>query len=108
MDVEYWREQFRPLAGNIADDTGWVEMAMRLMRLSVSPGALSALRRMNAEIDIRGVLPTIRVPSSFSTAATIHRFRARSAVSLRSRSRGPSTANSKEMFTIHGTAITRL
>ena len=35
----------------------------RAIRLSVSPGSLAALRRMNFEIDIRDVLPTIRVPT---------------------------------------------
>jgi class 3 adenylate cyclase len=33
------------------------------MRLSTSPGAAIALSRMNAEIDIRHVLPAIRVPT---------------------------------------------
>jgi pimeloyl-ACP methyl ester carboxylesterase len=32
-------------------------------RLSASPGAIEMLERMNAEIDVRGVLPTIRVPT---------------------------------------------
>ena len=35
----------------------------RLLRMSASPGANSALRRMNGEIDIRHVLPAIRVPT---------------------------------------------
>jgi class 3 adenylate cyclase len=32
-------------------------------RLSASPGAIEMLQRMNAEIDVRRVLPTIRVPT---------------------------------------------
>ena len=32
-------------------------------RLSASPGAIETLEHMNAEIDVRGVLPTIRVPT---------------------------------------------
>ena len=32
-------------------------------RLSASPGAIEMLQRMNEEIDVRGVLPTIRVPT---------------------------------------------
>ncbi len=32
-------------------------------RLSASPGAIEMLARMNAEIDVRDVLPTIRVPT---------------------------------------------
>lgn len=35
----------------------------RLQRLIISPGALVQLGRMNAEIDVRPVLPTIRVPT---------------------------------------------
>ena len=35
----------------------------RLERLSASPGAAVALMRMNAEIDVRHVLPAIRVPT---------------------------------------------
>ena len=33
------------------------------LRMGASPGAASALTRMNAEVDIRNVLPTIRVPT---------------------------------------------
>ena len=33
------------------------------LRMGASPGAAAALTRMNAEIDIRNVLPTIRVPT---------------------------------------------
>jgi|SRR5579859_1998113 len=35
----------------------------RVMRLSVSPGAAAAYLRMNVDVDIRGVLPLIRVPT---------------------------------------------
>jgi class 3 adenylate cyclase len=35
----------------------------RMIRQSASPGALEALDRMNIQIDIRQVLPTIRVPT---------------------------------------------
>ena len=34
-----------------------------LMRLGASPGAVIALGRMNSEIDIRQVLPSIHVPT---------------------------------------------
>lgn len=45
---------------------GDVEFAMReaaRMRRSASPGAAVALLRMNTKIDIRSILPTIRVPT---------------------------------------------
>ena len=35
----------------------------RFLRMSASPGAAAALLRMNAEIDVRHVLPAIRVPT---------------------------------------------
>jgi class 3 adenylate cyclase/pimeloyl-ACP methyl ester carboxylesterase len=34
-----------------------------LLRQSASPGAVAALRAMNGEIDVRDVLPTIRIPT---------------------------------------------
>jgi class 3 adenylate cyclase len=35
----------------------------RLFKSAISPGALAALERMNLEIDIRDILPTIHVPT---------------------------------------------
>jgi pimeloyl-ACP methyl ester carboxylesterase/class 3 adenylate cyclase len=40
-----------------------IEQAASRQRLSASPGALIALEQMNAQIDVRDVLPTIRVPT---------------------------------------------
>jgi pimeloyl-ACP methyl ester carboxylesterase len=40
-----------------------VDAFARLIRQSVSPGAMEALDRMNIQIDIRNVLPAIRVPT---------------------------------------------
>ncbi|MGZ5295023.1 MAG: adenylate/guanylate cyclase domain-containing protein, partial [Actinomycetota bacterium] len=39
------------------------EQIRRLWRSATTPGALAALERMNLEIDIRGVLPSIHVPT---------------------------------------------
>lgn len=36
---------------------------LQMMRFGTSPGALQALHRMNKEIDIRHVLPSVRVPT---------------------------------------------
>jgi class 3 adenylate cyclase len=44
----------------------------RLLRRSASPGAAAALLRMNTQIDVRNVLPTIRVPT-----LVLHRSRDR-------------------------------
>jgi class 3 adenylate cyclase len=47
------------LAGDMRFREGWA----RFERQAASPGAVAALMRMNAEIDIRHILPTIRVPT---------------------------------------------
>ena len=39
------------------------ERMRRLWRSAITPGALAALERMNLDIDIRGVLPSIHVPT---------------------------------------------
>jgi len=44
-------------------DPHFREWWARYLRMSASPGAALALGRMNAEIDIRDVLPSIRVPT---------------------------------------------
>ena len=50
-------------APSMAGDESFRRWFATVMRLSVSPGAAIALSRMNAEIDIRHVLPAIRVPT---------------------------------------------
>jgi class 3 adenylate cyclase len=44
------------------DDAGLDALARR-MRLAASPGAAGALRAMNADLDVRDVLPSVRVPT---------------------------------------------
>ncbi len=46
-----------------ADDPVFAEQIATYFRRSASPGAAVALLRMNTEIDIRAVLPAIRVPT---------------------------------------------
>jgi class 3 adenylate cyclase len=62
---EGWAQQdeIAHLAPSRADDPGFVEWFRRYGRASVSPSAAVALARMNTEIDIRAVLPTIHVPT---------------------------------------------
>ena len=40
-----------------------VESFLQMVRFGASPGALEALHRMNREIDVRHVLPAVRVPT---------------------------------------------
>ena len=44
-------------------DARFRETWARYLRMGASPGAVLALTRMNAEIDVRPILPTIRVPT---------------------------------------------
>jgi pimeloyl-ACP methyl ester carboxylesterase len=46
-----------------AQDPVFRDWWARYLRMGASPGAAVALTKMNAEIDVRHVLPTIRVPS---------------------------------------------
>jgi pimeloyl-ACP methyl ester carboxylesterase len=50
-------------APSLAGDEGIKRWLATNMRLGASPGAEIARRRMNIEIDIRHVLPTVRVPT---------------------------------------------
>jgi pimeloyl-ACP methyl ester carboxylesterase len=47
--------------GSVTDDE--IRWHASRQRLSASAGAVEMLERMNAEVDVRGVLPTIRVPT---------------------------------------------
>ncbi|HKQ74401.1 MAG TPA: alpha/beta fold hydrolase [Blastocatellia bacterium] len=50
-------------APSVANDPAFREWWAAYLRRGASPGAALALTRMNTEIDIRHVLPTIRVPT---------------------------------------------
>lgn len=50
-------------APSMADDPAFREWWAAYLRMGASPGAAVALTRMNAEIDIRDLLPSIRVPT---------------------------------------------
>jgi class 3 adenylate cyclase len=51
------------LAPSVADDERFRNWFAKALRLGASPGAAAALYRMNIEVDIRHLLPTIRVPT---------------------------------------------
>ena len=57
-----------------ADDPAWRKAHVRWERLSASPGAAVAIAQMIWEIDVRHLLPTIRVPTliGYRTADTAH------------------------------------
>ena len=51
------------LAPSLASDEAFKQALARYFRLSASPGSALALAKMNTQIDVRQVLPTIRVPT---------------------------------------------
>lgn len=51
------------LAPSAADDPGAREWLAHYFRSAASPGAALALARMNTQVDIRSILPAIRVPT---------------------------------------------
>lgn len=50
-------------APSLANDENFREWWATYLRMGASPGAAVALTKMNAEIDVRNVLPSIRVPT---------------------------------------------
>jgi class 3 adenylate cyclase len=56
-------EWVRHMAPTRADDDAFKHVLARQLRLGASPSAAQAIRRMAMEIDVRDVLPTIRVPT---------------------------------------------
>jgi pimeloyl-ACP methyl ester carboxylesterase len=50
-------------APSMIDDEAFCEWWASYLRMGASPGAAVALTRMNAEIDVRDVLPSIKVPT---------------------------------------------
>jgi len=64
VEREWGREMdLAQLAPSVADDDAFKRWLATYFRRSASPGAAVTLLRMNTEIDIRSVLPTIRVPT---------------------------------------------
>jgi class 3 adenylate cyclase len=65
--VEIWGslEHARIIAQRVGLETDEATLAAlaRRMRLAASPGAARSLREMNADIDVRSILPSVRVPT---------------------------------------------
>ena len=62
-DPEYVKGLLYQFCPSTRTDPRLLDAMTKIWRHSASPGALAAFRRMNLEIDIRQVLPTIRVPT---------------------------------------------
>lgn len=62
-EIDFAGPAMRAWLGALADDRAFVEWFTRMWRTGASPAARVALWRMNARIDIRAILPAIRVPT---------------------------------------------
>jgi pimeloyl-ACP methyl ester carboxylesterase len=62
---QHWGSEVDPgtLAPSLASDEEFKRQLSRYLRLSASPGSALALSKMNTQIDVRRVLPTIAVPT---------------------------------------------
>jgi pimeloyl-ACP methyl ester carboxylesterase len=64
IGTDAWLDgRLKGLAPTTSEDPDIKRWWRRWVRVSASPGAVLALRAMNAEIDVRHVLPAIRVPT---------------------------------------------
>jgi class 3 adenylate cyclase/pimeloyl-ACP methyl ester carboxylesterase len=61
--IEAASEWVRLMAPSFADDPEFIRTFRRNQRLGASPGAALTIRRMAADVDIRDILPVIRVPT---------------------------------------------
>ncbi len=61
--MDFVEEWVRSMAPTRVDDDEYKHHVLRNNRLGASPSAAQAIRRMAMEIEIRDVLPTIRVPT---------------------------------------------
>lgn len=57
---DFWRKWLGP---GLRDDPTFLEQWDRMSRMAATPAARIALAKMNQNIDVRDVLPTIRVPT---------------------------------------------
>jgi pimeloyl-ACP methyl ester carboxylesterase len=61
--IDLARESLHRYAPSAVDDDDVVEWMAGFMRLGATPGAAIALDRMDLEVDVRDILPAIRVPT---------------------------------------------
>jgi class 3 adenylate cyclase len=61
--VEAVSEWARGMAPSFAGDPDFIRAMSRNQRLGASPGAVLTIRRMAADVDVRDILPVIRVPT---------------------------------------------
>jgi pimeloyl-ACP methyl ester carboxylesterase len=57
------RRYLAAFAPSVADDPEWISWESRVTRSGGTPGSYAALLRMNRDLDVRHILPAIRVPA---------------------------------------------
>ena len=62
----------RDMAPTYADDRDFIAAHARQLRLSASPGAAATIGRMAADVDVRDILGTIRVPTLVANMPSKH------------------------------------
>jgi class 3 adenylate cyclase len=62
-EPDFFAELVRAVAPSRSEDQAFGEWFAKAMRTGASPGAALAIQRMARDVDIRDVLPTIRVPT---------------------------------------------
>ena len=82
VDPEFWEEMLQSPSLPTREDR--IAFA-RPIRLSVSPGDMGAYLRMNADIDVRPVLPSVRVPTLVLSRSNAERMIAKTAPYLAER-----------------------
>ena len=101
-DPAYFRQGAEAWFPSIAEDEEAVERMHRIWLLTSSPGSHAAFRRMNVEIDVRHVLPTIRVRQWCSSGPRGHTFLQKSVATWQSRFLGRGTRRSPAPTSSHG------
>lgn len=66
---DYFAEVLRAIAPSRSDDAAFGAWYAKALRLGASPGAALAIQRMARDVDIRDVLPSIRVPTLVANIA---------------------------------------
>ena len=90
-----------------AGDPAFREWWASYLRMGASPGAAVALTRMNAEIDIRDVLPSIRVPTLVLHRTGDRCLKVEEGRYLASRIPGATSSSSPATITCRSSAIRR-
>jgi pimeloyl-ACP methyl ester carboxylesterase len=92
VDPEFWEEMLQSPSLPTREDR--IAFA-RPIRLSVSPGDMGAYLRMNADIDVRPVLPSVRVPTLVLSRSNAERMIAKTAPYLAERIRRHGSSGSR-------------